>query len=107
MTLLLSTLASSTVFTILSSVVIYLIGHVQGIAREAWLADGRGSAALKALSAFVALAFPDLQLFNIVDEIAVGAAVPMHLFLQVSGFGLLYITVYFLLSQVVFASKEL
>jgi hypothetical protein len=31
----------------------------------------------------------------------------MQLFLQVSGFGLLYIIVYFLLSQVAFASKEL
>jgi hypothetical protein len=107
LTLLLSTFASSSVFTILMSVVIYLIGHVQGIAREAWQAGQQSTHALKALSALVALAFPDLQLFNVVDEIAVGTAVPLPLFLQVSGFGLLYIAVYFLLAQVVFASKEL
>lgn len=107
LTLLLSTFASSSVFTILMSVVIYLIGHVQGIAREAWQTGQQSTHALKALSALVALAFPDLQLFNVVDEIAVGTAVPLPLFLQVSGFGLLYIAVYFLLAQVVFASKEL
>lgn len=107
LTLLLSTVATSSVFTILTSVVIYLIGHVQTIAREAWLAGGDATALVKVLSAGVALVFPDLQLFNVVDEIAVGTALPMHLFWQVSGFGLIYIAVYFLLAQIIFASKEL
>ncbi|RFC44865.1 MAG: permease component [Verrucomicrobia bacterium] len=107
LTLLLSTIASSSVFTILSSVVIYLIGHVQGIAREAWLGGGETTAVLKVLSASVALVFPDLQLFNVVDEIAVGTALPMALFWQVGGLGLFYILIYFLLAQVVFASREL
>jgi len=107
LTLLLSTVATSSIFTILTSVVIYLIGHVQTIAREAWLAGGDGLPMVKLLSAGVALVFPDLQLFNVVDEIAVGTALPMTLFWQVSGFGLLYISVYFLLAQVIFASREL
>jgi hypothetical protein len=108
LTLLLSTVATSSVFTILTSVVIYLIGHVQSIAREAWLSGGGDFTALaRVLSAVVALVFPDLQMFNVVDEIAVGTALPLHLFMQVSGFGIFYIVVYFLLSQVVFASREL
>jgi hypothetical protein len=107
LTLLLSTVATSSIFTILTSVVIYLIGHVQTIAREAWLAGGDSLPLVKVLSAGVALVFPDLQLFNVVDEIAVGTALPMTLFWQVSGFGLLYISVYFLLAQVIFASREL
>lgn len=108
LTLLLSTLATSSVFTILTSVVIYLIGHVQSIAREAWLSGGgQISAVTKVVSAAVALVFPDLQLFNVVDEIAVGTALPLPLFLQIAGFGAFYILVYFLLAQVVFASREL
>ena len=108
LTLLLSTVATSSVFTILTSVVIYLIGHVQSIAREAWLSGGgQVSALTKVLSAAVALVFPDLQLFNVVDEIAVGTALPLPLFLQIAGFGAFYILVYFLLAQVVFASREL
>jgi lipid-A-disaccharide synthase-like uncharacterized protein len=57
--------------------------------------------------ALVALVFPDLQLFNVVDEIAVGTALPLLLFWKVAGFGALYTLVYFLLAQVVFSSREL
>ena len=107
LTLLLSTVATSSVFTVLVSVVVYLIGHVQGIAREAWLGGSQASPLLKLLVAGVALAFPDLQLFNVVDEIAVGTALPALLFWQVAGFGALYTLVYFLLAQVVFSTREL
>lgn len=107
LTLLLSTLASSNVFTLLTSVVIYLIGHVQGIAREAWLSGADSTAALRVLAGFVALVFPDLQLFNVVDEIAVGTALPASLFWQTTGFGVLYIAVYFLLAQVFFSAREI
>ena len=55
----------------------------------------------------LALAFPDLQLFNVVDEIAVGTALPALLFWQVAGFGGMYILVYFLLAQLVFSTREL
>ncbi len=106
-TLLISTFASSTVFTVLVSVVVYLIGHVQGIAREYWLRGGDASWLLKVALALVALVFPDLQLFNVVDEIAVGTVVPALLFWQIAGFGLLYTLVYGLLAQLIFASKEL
>ena len=107
LTLLISTFATSSVFTVLVSVVIYLIGHVQGIAREYWLGGGDASPLVKVLVALVALIFPDLQLFNVVDEIAVGTAVPLLLFWQITGFGLLYTLVYMLLAQLVFATKEL
>lgn len=107
LTLLLSTFATSNVFTVLISVVVYLIGHIQGIARDYWLRVGEASGLARTGVAIVALVFPDLQLFNVVDEIAVGTPIPMELFWQITGFGLLYMLVYFLVAQVVFASKEL
>ena len=107
LTLLLSTFATSSVFTVLISVVVYLIGHVQGIAREYWLRPGEVSVLVKGGIALMALLFPDLQLFNVVDEIAIGTKIPMDLFLQVTGFGLLYTAVYFMVTQVIFATKEL
>jgi ABC-type Na+ efflux pump permease subunit len=107
LTLLLSTFATSSVFTVLISVVVYLIGHVQGIAREYWLRPGEVSMLVKGGIALMALIFPDLQLFNVVDEIAIGTKIPIDLFLQVTGFGLLYTIVYFLVTQVIFATKEL
>ncbi len=107
LTLLISTFATSTVFTVLVSVVIYLIGHVQGIARDYWMRGGEASWVVKVCLALVALIFPDLQLFNVVDEIAVGTAVPAGVFGEIAVLGLLYTAVYALLAQWVFSSKEL
>ena len=85
----------------------WLLNLTLTAAREAWLAGGDASPLLKVLSAGVALIFPDLQLFNVIDEIAVGTILPAVLFWQVAGFGALYTLVYFLLAQVAFATREL
>lgn len=107
LTLLISTFASSSVFTVLVSVVVYVMGHLQGIARDYWLAGGEASPVVKLMVGLVALVFPDLQLFNVVDEIAAGKAVSAVLLWKVSGFGMLYTAIYLLLAQVFFSQKEL
>ena len=106
-TLLISTFASSMVFTVMVSVVVYLIGHLQGVAREYWLSQGGLGLAGRLGNGFVALVFPDLQMFNVVDEIALGTPVPGPLFGQVAGFGVLYIMVYLLCAQWIFSEREL
>ncbi len=92
----LSTFASSSIFTIIVSVVIYVIGHVQPIAREYWLGAIPGGAdpspLLKVFLGVIALVFPDFQLFNLVDDIVVGNAVPLAMFLKTAGLGLGYIS---------------
>lgn len=111
LTLLLSTFASSWIFTIIVSVIVYFIGHVQPIAREYWLTQAPGGHAaspiLKAFLGFVALVFPDFQLFNLVDDIVVGNAIPGAMFLKTAGLGLGYIAVYTLVAYLLFANKEL
>jgi len=106
LTLLISTFASSWIFTIVVSVAAYLIGHLVPIAREYWLADG-GSWVAKAFLGLIALMFPDLQLFNLSDDILAGNAITTGLFLQTTGLGFLYITVYGCLAYLLFAKKEL
>jgi ABC-type Na+ efflux pump permease subunit len=106
-TLFISTFASSMVFTVMVSVVVYLIGHLQGVARDYWLTQGELGLAGRLGNGFVALVFPDLQMFNVVDEIALGTAVPAALFGQVAGFAGLYIVVYLLCTQWVFSEREL
>jgi hypothetical protein len=59
------------------------------------------------LAAAVALLFPDLQAFNLTDDIIAGTAVPLALFLNTAGLGILYVAVYFALSALVFSSREL
>jgi ABC-type Na+ efflux pump permease subunit len=107
LTLLLSTFASSWIFTVIVSVMVYLIGHVQGIAREAWLANGDASALKKIFLALVSLLFPDLQLFNLVDDIVAGNAIPLLIFLKTAALGVIYIFVYLFAAYFIFADKEL
>ena len=107
LTLFLSTFASTTIFTIMVSVVVYFIGHVQAIARDYWLQGANVGAVTKTFLAFVALIFPDLQIFNVVDDIAVGAALPLAIFIKTSALGVTYIAVYFLAGYFLFQNKEL
>jgi hypothetical protein len=110
LTLMLSTFATSWIFTVLVSVVIYIIGHVQPLAREYWLASSpevNPSPLLKMLFGLTAVIFPDFQLFNIVDEIVVGNAVPTWMFAQTFGLGLGYVFIFVLVGYVLFAHREL
>ncbi len=107
LTLLISTFATSWIFTIVTSVAVYFIGHIQSVAREYWLADQGGSVLTKMFLAIVALLFPDLQLFNLVDDIVAGNAIATLLFLKTVGLGMIYIAVYLFLAYFVFLKKEL
>jgi ABC-type Na+ efflux pump permease subunit len=106
-TLFISTYASSWIFTIIISVMIYLIGHVQAIAREYWLESGSASALTKIFLALVSLLFPDLQLFNLIDDIVAGNVINVVLFAKTCALGVTYILVYLLVAYCVFANKEL
>ena len=107
LTLLISTFASSNIFTIVVMVFIYFIGHLQAPAREYWLQDHSGGWLVKAFLALIALAFPDLQLFNLVDDIVAGTAIPMTLFTQTAVLGCVYTSIYLFLAWVAFQGKEL
>jgi hypothetical protein len=107
LTLFVSTFATTNIFTIMVMVIVYLIGHLQGTAREYWLHEHGADWSTRLFLAFVALFFPDLQAFNLVDEIVVGTAIPLALFLKVAGLGLFYVAVYTLFAVAVFSGKEL
>ncbi|MEP6673406.1 MAG: ABC transporter permease subunit [Chthoniobacter sp.] len=107
LTLLLSTFASSWIFTVIMSVVVYLIGHIQPIARQAYLDSATTSHLTKVFLALVALIIPDLTSLSLVDDIVVGNAIPMLLFVKTAGLGVTYIGVYFLVGYFVFSGKEL
>lgn len=106
LTLLVSTFATSQIFTVIVITMMYVIGHIQSIAREYWFAEG-APIYKKAMSALIALVFPDLQLFNMVNDIAVGNAVALDLFAKTAALGGLYLTVYFLVAWFIFTGKEL
>ena len=110
LTLFVSTFASSSIFTVIVVGNIYFIGHMQATAREYWQVPGvvAGTGLLtKAFLAVVSIVFPDLQAFNLVDEIVVGTSIATWLLVKTLGLGLMYCLIYLLAAFFVFSAKEI
>ncbi len=108
LTLFISTFASSGLFTVIIAVAVYFVGHLQATAREYWLTTSEGASPIvRGFLALVSLVFPDLQMFNLVDDIVAGNAIEAALFLKTCALGCLYVIIYFLLGLFSFSNKEL
>ncbi len=107
LTLLVSTFATTNIFTISVMVFVYLIGHLQSTAREYWLQQPGAGWVARGFLAVIALIFPDLQSFNLVDAIVAGVAIPVALFTKTILLGVFYVVIYTLASIFVFYGKEL
>jgi ABC-2 type transport system permease protein len=107
LTLFVSTFATTNIFTIVVMAFIYFIGHLQAIAREYWLQAHSSGWITRVFLAVVALLFPDLQAFNLVDDIVAGTVISLGLFFKTAVLGVFYTTIYTLLAVFVFYGKEL
>jgi len=107
LTLFISTFASSWIFTIIIASASLIIGFLQGVARDAWLGAVTTGPAARIFLAVIALMFPDMQLFNAIDDIIAGNSISMLLFEKTMVLGGFYVVVYFLIAYFVFAAKEL
>ena len=107
LTLFISTFASSSVFTIMVSMACYFIGILQGTARDAWLNSATTGPLARIFLLIVVLVFPDVQLFNLVDDIVAGNAISFLIFTKTIALGGLYTVIYLLVAYFVFAGKEL
>ncbi len=107
LTLFVSTFATSNIFTIVVMAFIYFIGHLQATAREYWLHEHSSGVITRVFLAVVTLLFPDLQAFNLVDDIVAGTAISLAVFAKTAVLGVFYTTIYTLLAAFVFYGKEL
>ncbi len=107
LTLLVSTFATTNIFTTVVMVFVYLIGHLQATAREYWLQQQGAGWLARGFLAVIALIFPDLQAFNLVDQIVAGVAIPLAIFTKTALLGGFYIVIYTLGAIFVFYGKEL
>ncbi len=107
LTLFISTFASSNIFTIVVTVLIYFVGHLQATAREFWLYEHGAGWLARVFLAGVALLFPDLQSFDFSDEIITGLPIPSAVLWQTGVLGFFYIAIFLLLAVAVFNAKEL
>jgi len=107
LTLLVSTFATTNIFTVAVMVFIYVIGHLQATAREYWLQQQSAGWIARGFLAVIALIFPDLQAFNLVDQIVAGVVIPLAIFTKTALLGIFYVVIYTLAAIFVFYGKEL
>ena len=105
-TLLVSTFASSTIFTIMASLAIMVIGQAQSLARDTLLGQ-EASIVPRAIGGAVSLLFPDFKGFDIVDAVVTGSAVPALVMGKMAGLTLIYLVVHLMAAYVIFSDKEL
>jgi len=105
-TLLVSTFASSTIFTIMASLAIMVIGQAQSLARDTLLGQ-EASIVPRLIAGGVSLLFPDFKGFDIVDAVVTGSAVPALVMGKMAGLTVVYLVVHLMAAYVIFSDKEL
>lgn len=105
-TILLSTFASSSLFTIIVSVLVFLVGHAHTMATNFWLAETDNSIVTQTLLKLFKIIIPNFQIFSFSEGIVQGAAVAPSAIWQMGGLTGAYLVVFMLLSLLTFVDKE-
>ncbi len=108
--LLMSTFSSSTLFTIIITFIVWAIGMFQNEAKDAYVqhTEFGGTFGFKSFKVFIALLFPDLQLFNLTDTVTQSRVdtIPFKHIVRIVLITFLYSTLYSISSWFVFRKKE-
>ena len=103
-----STIATSTTFVMAMTLLVYLIGHLQSVAREQWLETGEAARwTVKIFLAAVALLVPDFNLYNLIDEIVAGNVVLWRTTLEVVGYSAVYVGVLLAAAACMFEGRDI
>jgi ABC-2 type transport system permease protein len=124
-----STFAGSTIFTMLATLCIFVIGHLQADARDALLRPEPShaqrhapqipgmlpapsdaappSVVARLFSGAVAVVFPDFQVYNVVDAVVAGKDLKGSDLVKMFSLSALYLAVYLGAAVFLFAEKEL
>lgn len=105
--LLLSIIASSTLFTIVMTFCITIIGHGHNLIREFFFQPNLSSTGARVAGLALAAICPDLAQFDIVDAVVNGEPVPWQAVYEMTGVAALYVTVYLFVTHLLFVEKEL
>jgi ABC-type transport system involved in multi-copper enzyme maturation permease subunit len=104
--LLISTFASSTLFTIVSTFCFAVIGHGHGLFREYFFRGGADKWDYL-LSALLSVASPDLTVFDVVENIIIGQGAALGAISTMTGIAAMYIIGYLVVTYLLFVEKEL
>jgi len=103
-----STIATSTIFIVSTTLMIYFTGHLQAIARQMWLHEESSPSFIKT-SVLVAVSWliPDFQAFNLIDEIIAGNKILWADSASTMLYSLVYVIIVLGVAGLVFEEREL
>ncbi len=106
--LLISTFSTSTLFTTIVSFLLYFIGHFQADARDVFLHSGQAGEGVAARigALLFSLVMPDFQLFNVIDAVIEGQAMPLMALGKLTLVALYYAVFFTIASWFIFSDKE-
>lgn len=105
-TIFLSTFASSSLFSIIISILVFLVGHFHAMASSFWLHQSDNSLFVQMLVKIVKILIPDYSLFSFSEGVVLGEPVVYALVWQMALLTAAYLVVFLLLSLLVFVDKE-
>lgn len=110
--LLISTFATSVIFNVIASIMIYISGHLESAARESLLGGNSlldtGQAFFSKITLWIITFFvPDLNAFNKADDLVVGKIIPWDYVFHTIGYGLFYSAGVLLIAYFIFEEKEI
>ncbi len=106
--LLISTFSTSTLFTTVISFLMFFIGHFQADARNVYFHSSQAGEGLleRGGALLFSLVLPDFQIFNVIDAVIVGQAMPLAVVGKLTLVGLYYAVFFTAASWFLFAEKE-
>ncbi len=107
LTLMISCFASSTLFTVITSFCVCIIGQGQELIREFFFHRSFDAALEKTVSGLFAVLVPDLGLFDVIDQVVAGAAIQVSAVWFITGAAALYVIGYLVVAHLLFVEKEL
>ena len=107
LTLMISCFASSTLFTVITSFCVCIIGQGQELIREFFFQRAFDATGEKVASGLFAVVAPDLGLFDVIDNVVAGLAVDAGAVGFMVGAAALYVTGYLVVAHLLFVEKEL
>lgn len=103
-----STIATSMMFTVVVTSLIYIAGHLESTARGVWLDPTQPAGPLaKVFLAIVSILVPDMSVFNLIDEIVLGNTVTAAYCLKALSYAGGCLVVVLLVACALFESREL
>jgi hypothetical protein len=105
--LMISCFASSTLFTVIATFCICIIGQGQELIREFFFHRAFDAIGEKLAAGALAVLAPDLRLFDVVETVVAGTEVQAGATLWMLGAALLYVTGYLTVAHLLFVEKEL